>query len=230
MNVGQNLQLLLPCKIQPATPILLKSISPVTFPTYEVSLRQMIRNRDLFWKLTEPEHLRARAFCRKLMGNRDDGDDLYQDALVSAFTRFETLRDTRAFRAWLYRIVVNGYKNRLRTPWWKRFSPLTKEIAESRTGSNPVESRTAARKLEIAFRAVSLEDRTLITLFEMEGWSIAEIAQMQEKSEGAIKMRLSRARQKMREALVRQLSRAGDESKSKSSEDEICVAAKPSTD
>ena len=37
-------------------------------------MRQMIRNRDLFWRLTEPEHLRAGAFCRKLMSNRDAGD------------------------------------------------------------------------------------------------------------------------------------------------------------
>ena len=209
---------------------MLDSDVSVTFPPDEVSLRQMIRHRDLFWKLTEPEHLRARAFCRKLAGNRDDGDDLYQDALVSAFTRFDTLRDTQAFRAWLYRIVVNSYKNRLRKPWWKRFSPLTNEIVESRTGANPVENHTAVRKLEIAFRAVSPEDRALITLFEMEGWSISEIARMQERSEGAIKMRLSRCRQKMREALVGRLSKAGAESKSKSSEDKICVAAKPSTD
>jgi RNA polymerase sigma-70 factor (ECF subfamily) len=195
-----------------------------------VSLKQMIRNSDLFWKLTEPEHLRARAFCRKLMGNRDDGDDLYQDALVSAFTRFDTLRDTHAFRAWLYRIVVNAYKNRVRLPWWKRFRPLTDELIESRIGDNPVESRTAARKLEIAFRAVSPDDRALITLFEMEGWSISEIALMQNKSEGAVKMRLSRARQKMRETLVRYFSLSGAKPKTQTSKDEICVAAKPSTD
>ena len=190
----------------------------------------MIRHRDLFWKLTEPEHLRARAFCRKLMGNRDDGDDLYQDALVSALTRFDSLRDQQAFRAWLYRIVVNAYKNRVRLPWWKRLVPLTDELIESRIGENPVESRTAARKLEIAFRAVSPDDRALITLFEMEGWSISEIALMRNQSEGALKMRLSRARQKMREALVKHLSLSDARPQTQPRKDEICVAAKPSTD
>jgi RNA polymerase sigma-70 factor, ECF subfamily len=190
----------------------------------------MIRNSDLFWKLTEPEHLRVRAFCRKLMGNRDDGDDLYQDSLVNAFTRFDTLRDTQAFRTWLYRIVVNCYNNRVRTPWWKRFSSLTSEIAESRTGDNPVERLTAARKLEIAFRAVSTEDRVLITLFEMDGWSISEIALMLEHSEGALKMRLSRARRKMRQALARHLATGDAQPQTGPSKDEICIAAKPSTD
>lgn len=192
----------------------------------------MIRNRDLFWKLTEPEHLRARAFCRKLMGNRDDGDDLYQDALVTALTRFEDLRDRSAFRSWLYRIVVNSFKNRIRQPWWKRFSPLTDQIAETATGENPEPGRAARRKLEIAFRGVSPEERALVTLFELEGWSVREIAKLQRTSEGAIKMRLSRARGKMRAALARFSSRraADQKPKPKLSEDEICVAAKPGLD
>lgn len=49
-------------------------------------------NRDLFWKLAKPEHLKARGYCRKLMANRDDGDDLYQDALVRALASFGKLK------------------------------------------------------------------------------------------------------------------------------------------
>ena len=195
----------------------------------------MIGNRNLFWQLTEPEHLRARAFCRKLMGNRDDGDDLYQDALVTALTRFESLRDVKAFRSWLYRIIVNSFKNRMRRPWWRKFSPLTEKIAESTAGENPLAGRAAGRKLEAAFRAVSAEDRALVTLFELEGWPVAEIARMQNRSEGAIKMRLSRARRKMRAALAGVDARpeAGAKlktPKAKLSEEEICVVAKPGSD
>lgn len=194
-------------------------------------MKQMIGNRDLFWKLTEPEHLRARAFCRKLMGNRDDGDDLYQDVLVTALTSFGSLRDTNAFRSWLYRIVVNSFKNRMRRPWWKRFGPLTDEVADTVAGENPVPSLAARRKLAIAFRAVSAQERALVTLFELEGWSVREIAKLERSSEGAIKMRLTRARQKMRAALARSGSKAkvGVKPNSKLSEEEICVAAKPSS-
>ena len=191
----------------------------------------MNRSRDLFWQLTEPEHLRARAFCRKLMGNRDDGDDLYHDALVAAFTRFESLREIEAFRGWLYRIIVNAFKNRRRRPWYRRFRPLTPEIAETAAGDNPVEGQAARHKLEIAFRSVTPEDKALITLFELEGWSIEAIARMQNKSQGAVKMRLSRARKKMRAALMKRRSRtAGAKSKSKLREDKLCVATKPGQD
>lgn len=188
--------------------------------------------KDQFWRLTKPEHLRARAFCRKLMGNREDGDDLYQDALVSALTRFESLRDHNAFRPWLYRIVINSFRNRMRKPWWKRFVPLTPEIAESLTGDNPLPAQNARSRLKLALAAVKPEDRALVTLFELEGWSIAELATINGLSKGAIKVRLSRTRHKMREALAAPLVKAGKQKtkNAKMSEEAICVATRSGTD
>jgi RNA polymerase sigma-70 factor (ECF subfamily) len=194
-----------------------------------VSIRQMDGQRNLFWKLTEPEHLRARAYCRKLMGNREDGDDLYQDVLVTALTRFGSLRDHSAFRAWLYRIVVNTFKNRLRQPWYRRLLPLTTEIEDRAGGDDPAEEHAARRTLRRAFRALTPAERALVTLFELEGWSIAELAKLYGASEGTIKVRLSRARRRMRAALIKHASFSADQMKSKTKmcEDEICVATKP---
>jgi RNA polymerase sigma-70 factor (ECF subfamily) len=165
------------------------------------------------------------------MSNRDDGDDLYQDALVAAFTRFESLREIKAFRGWLYRIIVNAFKNRMRQPWYRRFRPLTPEMAETVVGDNPAPALAAGRKLEVAFGSVTPEDKALVILFELEGWSTRAIAAMQHKSEGAIKMRLSRARKKMRAALQRcHTQLTGTKPKSKLREDKLCVATKPGQD
>jgi DNA-directed RNA polymerase specialized sigma24 family protein len=65
-------------------------------------------NRDLFWTFLEAEHAKAEAFCRKLAGNREDGDDLYQDALLAAMRKFRTLRDPKAFRPWQRRFRCIG--------------------------------------------------------------------------------------------------------------------------
>jgi len=165
----------------------------------------MDRQTDPFWELIEPEHFRARAFCRKLLGNREDGDDHYQDALVTALTKFADLRDKSAFRPWFYRIVINSFHNRRKRSWWKRFSSLTDEISDSVPGDDPVRLYTARRRLEIAFKAVRPRDRALITLFEMEGWSIRELAGLSRQTEGTIKVRLSRTRRKMRETLTKEL-------------------------
>lgn len=163
----------------------------------------MNRNRDLFWKLIEPEHYRARSYCRKLTGNRDDGDDLYQDALVAALKGFSGLKDLSAARPWLYRIIINTWKNRLRQPWWKKIVPFTGGL-ESVLGSHDPEPRhTARRRLETAFRVLTPEDKALVTLFELQGFSIAEAAKVLGKSEGNIRVRLTRARRKMRRELIR---------------------------
>jgi RNA polymerase sigma-70 factor (ECF subfamily) len=167
----------------------------------------MDRNRDLFWELLEPEHLRVRAFCRKLAGNREDGDDLCQEALVRAFTGFASLREPDRFKAWLYRIVVNRYRNRFRRPLWQRLVPLASDSGRHAAGADPAGNYSQRRLLARAFRAVSPADRALITLFETEGWTQAELARMLGKTEASVKVQLCRIRKKMRDALTRYLAR-----------------------
>ena len=182
-----------------------------------------------FWNLVEPEHRRVRAFCRKLAGDRHNGDDLYQDSLVRALTGFGSLKTREAFRPWLYRIVINRYKSRVRGSFWKRFVPLTTEIAEQTGGPDPAALHNARRRLEIAFRAVRPDERALITLFELQGWPVSELADLTGKSEGNIKVKLSRIRKKMRDALSRYLNESaeGELGNKIFSEDEICVVTKP---
>ena len=163
----------------------------------------MDRNRILFWNLVEPEHAAAQAFCRRLAGNRDDGDDLYQDSLVKALTAFERLRDSRSFRPWFYRIIVNQFKNRVRTPWYRRLRPLSEAVELEATAFDPGPARAARRRLEIGLQALKPTDRALIVLYELEGWTVRELAAMTGKTENGIKVRLSRARKRVRERLVR---------------------------
>lgn len=192
----------------------------------------MSENRYLFWKLVEPEHLKARAYCRKLMGNREDGDDLYQDALVSALTGFDNLRNREAFKPWLYRIIVNNFKNRIKQPWWKRFTPLTPQIEDTIGGTNPVTVQAARRRLDIAFRALSPDEKALVTLFELEGWPTSDLADLVGLSEGNVRVRLTRARSKMRKALIRYFKGSGSEKliQTLSGEDKVCVVQKPVKD
>lgn len=180
----------------------------------------------------QPEHRRLSAFCRKLAGGRDDGDDLCQDALLAAYTKFDQLRQQSAFRPWLYRIVINTYRNRVRRPWWQRFLPLNAEIAERTAGCDPNERYEARRLLEHAFAVLSPGERALVTLFELDGWTVAELANLFGNGESAIKVRLHRARRKMRARLSYYLN--GSKKKVSPikpvSEAETCVAFKPGVD
>lgn len=162
-------------------------------------------DKELFWKLLEPVHPMAASFCLKLAGNRDDGEDLYQDSILAALARFDTLRDESAFRPWLFRIVVNRFKNRSRLNWWRGRTPLSAQIVESIGGDNPGDRYEARRQLGHLLAALTPEDRALVVLREIEGWSVEELADMLRKPEGTIKTRIYRARSKMRKALERHL-------------------------
>ncbi|OGC90061.1 MAG: hypothetical protein A2W25_15600 [candidate division Zixibacteria bacterium RBG_16_53_22] len=163
------------------------------------------QDRDLFWKLLEVEHPRAEAFCRKLAGSLPDGDDLYQDALLAAMRKFSRLRDRVAFKPWLYRIIINTFAGWRRSAWIKRRVDLTTEITENLAADDPSELYSARRWIRVAMRPLSPDERALVTLFELEGWSIGELATLQRKPEGTIKSRLSRARDKMRREVLRHL-------------------------
>lgn len=158
-------------------------------------------DRDQFWKYLEAEHARAQAFCRRLAGSRDDGDDIYQDALLSALRQIRSLRDPGAFRSWLYRIMINTHRNRIVGPWWRRRVPLTRELCETQTGVDPTAVYAARRWLMRAMAPLKSEERALVILFELEGWSIADLATLQRRPTGTIKARLVRARKKMRRAI-----------------------------
>ncbi len=189
-------------------------------------------NNDQFWNLVKPEHAAASAFCRKLTGSRDDGDDLYQDAIFRALTRFEQLRDHGSFRQWLYRIIVNCYRNRLSDRWWRRFLPLG-PVHDNIPSQGNVERQVMARRnLEIAFKPLSAEDRALLILFEAEGWPVADLAEMSGQSVSAVKARLSRARKKSKSALERHLRDVTGANKKSltGDEDSICVVTKRNSD
>lgn len=188
----------------------------------------MNRNGDLFWRLVEPEHIRIRAYCRKLMMNREDGDDLYQDSLVRALMSFDHLREIKAFRSWLYRIVINMYKNRARRFGREKLTPLTSDMVSGLKGEDPGPVLAAKRRLEIAFAVLAPGDRALITLRELQGWQIDELAVLSGKSEGNIRVRLSRARGKMRRALIKYFKRSGSlqYEGTKRKKEKTCVAQK----
>lgn len=164
-------------------------------------------DRDQFWQHLEPIHPEAEAFCRKLAGSRDEGDDLYQDALLTALRKLSTLRRSESFRPWLYRIIVNCFRNRRRDPWWRRRVLLAEDQETAGRVADPSRQYAARNLLERAFRVLTPQEKALVILFELEEWSIAELTDLYQSRAGTIKSRLSRARHKMRRELMRYQSR-----------------------
>ena len=71
------------------------------------------------------------------------------------------------------------------------------------SSDDPTEAQLAKVKLEKLFKVLSVYERGLVVLYELEGWTIGEIAGLYKKTEGSIKLKLFRARNKLKDELKR---------------------------
>lgn len=192
----------------------------------------MDNKQERFWEILEPEYVGAMMFCRKLMADRDKGDDLYQDALINAFTNFADIRDENSFRPWLYKIIINTFKSKNRLKFPRLFKSIKKESDLNLKSIDPTDEYTSKRWLNKSFEILSSNERTLITLYELEEWNIRELSELYNKSEASIKQGLFRIRNKMKKYLIGNLT----ESKSKSidsfniKKDNRCAVVKPDSE
>lgn len=159
----------------------------------------------------------AYALALRLTGNAAEAEDLAEDALVKAVRGLPGFRGDCDAGIWLYRIVMNTWKNRLRSPrlaFWRRLRGLSSGAGEVPETDPPdpapgpeAEAEASARRALFAGAVAALEpeDRALLVLRELDGRSYAEIAQALSVPVGTVRSRLSRAREKLRSLLARAL-------------------------
>ncbi len=145
---------------------------------------------------------------------------------MKAFRGFAGLKSQELFRPWFYQIINNAFRGRARDTWWKRVFPGPIEGESFEPGSDPSGEYEARRQLEFAFTALNADDRIIVTLAELDGWKISEIAQLTSRSEGNVKMRLARAREKMRRRLGGQY-RKSIATKTDEGSENLCSVNKP---
>ena len=155
--------------------------------------------REVFIAQVEREQEALRGFLLALCcGNKSDADDLAQDALVKAYLSFSGYQDMGRFRSWLFKIAYNNFLNH------KASLRTTESIDEARTliSSHSADSSFEHQSLYLALRTLPPKERSAITLFYLNGYSIREIAAITETSEDAVKKQLSRGRDKLKERLI----------------------------
>lgn len=142
-----------------------------------------------------------------LTSNREDASDLTQDAFIKAFQSINRFQGQSSFFTWLYRIAVNTALTHLRKHRNRTFFSL-ENIQEDQTNAQVIaqlsdksgadrdaQLRELQEKLNEAMQKLSIKHRTVITLFEIDGLSHAEIAEITECSEGTVRSRLHYAKQ-----------------------------------
>lgn len=142
-----------------------------------------------------------------LTSNREDAADLTQEAFIRAFQSINRFQGQSSFFTWLYKIAVNNAlthlrKNRLRTFFSLekiQEEPANAELIAQLTDKSGADREAYLRelqeKLNEAMQKLSIKHRTVITLFEIDGLSHSEIAEVMDCSEGTVRSRLHYAKQ-----------------------------------
>ena len=154
--------------------------------------------REIFIAHVEREQEALRGFLLALCcGKKDDADDLAQDALVKAYLFCAGYQDQGKFRSWLFKIAYNTFLNH------KASQRCTESIDEARAlvSSTNADAEFEHQDLYLALRTLPPKERSSITLFYLNGYSIKEIAAITDTSEDAVKKQLSRGRDKLKEKL-----------------------------
>lgn len=139
-----------------------------------------------------------RRYARALTRNADRADDLVQDCLERAIRKRRLWLPTGPLRSWLFRILLNLYRNEARRDR-RRGEPMPLE-AMSFEPSTPAPQPGRLALAEIA-RAIDLlpdDQREALLLVVLEGMSYAEAARVLSIPDGTLMSRLSRARAALR--------------------------------
>lgn len=144
---------------------------------------------------------RLRRYARALVGDRATADDLVQDTLERAWTKFHLYRRGTDLRAWLFTVMHNVHVNRIRAT--RAFDPLDDEMPELAQPQGQPDA-LLVRDLDRAIARLPADQRAVLLLVTLEEMSYDEVARTLGIPIGTVMSRLSRAREKIRAMMSEQ--------------------------
>jgi RNA polymerase sigma factor (sigma-70 family) len=171
-------------------------------------------DKDAFGLLTERYQVIAQRFATRLLGNEDSAQDLAQEAMLQAYLSLNNLQDPARFKSWLCGIVLNVGRSHLRDRKVAFFSleaimsglqfypaPFSAAVV---TPEKAAEERELYQTVLDAVNALSPQDRNIILLFYYAQLSLQEVATLWDIPVSTVKVRLHRARQRLKTVLLEQ--------------------------
>ena len=173
---------------------------------------------DAFDVLVERHQKKMLNIAYRMMGDYDEACDVTQEAFLAAYKSIKKFKAEAKFSTWLYRIVVNYSKNRL-----KQLRNITQREGvsiddsgemkiegvmgqSSANDANPgaqMEKREREAQVQKCITSLDEEYREVLVLRDIQGFSYEEIKDILKIPEGTVKSRLSRARNALKDCLVK---------------------------
>ncbi len=142
----------------------------------------------------------------RLTGNRQDAEDLSQEAFVRAFNALDGYTPG-TMGGWLHRITTNLFLDQARRKSKIRFDRFAEGAEDRMPGTAPSPERyfefnNLDVDVQAALKALSPEFRAAIVLCDLEGFSYEEVSQILDVKLGTVRSRIHRGRAMLRDALA----------------------------
>ena len=169
----------------------------------ELVARTLAGDRAAFGVLVERYAAAVRRVARAALGDADDADDAAQDAFLSALVKLQQYDVRRPFGPWLMRIVANAATDRRRRRSVRQTESLDDQVLAGGPQPDVEADRLALRqRLREALAELPERRRIAVVLFDVEGYSHAEIGHILGLPEGTVRSEVFHARRALRVLLA----------------------------
>ncbi len=186
----------------------------------EAALIERIREgeKDLYYDLIHPYERSVYLAAYSVLKNEADAEEVAQEAFLKAYRHLGEFRGESRFHTWVVRIVINEARMRLRKNRGRLYEsldetepedavPLAERLADWREiPSEALERSEVRREIALALDLLSDSYREVLILRDVEQLSIAETAEVLGVTQATVKIRLFRARLRMRNLLAPKLA------------------------
>jgi RNA polymerase sigma factor (sigma-70 family) len=167
-------------------------------------------NSSKFSYFVEKYKNMAFSIAIKIVNDRQDAEEVVQDAFLRAFRSLDKFRKDAKFSTWFYRIVVNCSLSRVKKNKSEPAGPDIDDISESVIESvdsaySSLTLNEQKKFIHDALGELNVEDRLILTLYYLNENSIDEIEEIAGIKAENVKMKLHRARNKMYDILNKKL-------------------------
>jgi RNA polymerase sigma-70 factor (ECF subfamily) len=156
-----------------------------------------LTKQERFMQVYEPVHERFERFCKTRANAEFPFKDIMHDTLVVAFEKFDELKSKEAFLHFLFGTAVRILANHRKKKRPEYVDQLKENYEHSQNGNNSIEQQFEINDLYKCLKELDQVTSECIILFEISGFSIKEIMEIQNANESAIKQRLHRGRKQL---------------------------------
>ena len=178
----------------------------------DINLLNGIRSGDksAFKELINRHKDYAFTVAYRILNNREDAEEVAQDAFMQAFGALKSFNAESKFTTWFYRIVFNAALMQQRKNKVVSIDIETSSeaflVSHSSDSAEDLQKNERKNAIQKALQSLSADDTAMITLFYLKELSLEEIAEITKISAETAKVKIHRARKRLAEEMKKMLN------------------------